>query len=167
MIDAGPCFHRRIGYHATERFYDAIIKVLDVVKVGRRDDCSIMASGHDRIFPIASTSRSERAQNPKKPSVAVGASRLNGGPRSMRSGTQGFALRRPFGFIRAANWRFQKRNFSNRINLIWPVQSCLQKYFRSRLTQITSISPAVPPHRGAYRDRHERGAGCGGRERRC
>jgi hypothetical protein len=48
------------------------------------------------------------------------------------------ALRRAVGFIRAANWRFQKRNFSNRINLIWPVQSCLQKFFRSRLTQITS-----------------------------
>src|SRR6266851_2619942 len=39
----------------------------------------------------------------------------------------------------------------------------LQKYFRSRPTQITSISAAVSPHRGAYRDRHGRGAGCGGR----
>jgi hypothetical protein len=28
-----------------------------------------------------------------------------------------------------------------------PVQPHLQKYFRSRLTQITSISPAIPPHR--------------------
>ena len=46
------------------------------------------------------------------------------------------------------------------------VQSPLQKYFRSRLTQITSISAAVPPLRGAYRDRHGRGAGCGGRGRR-
>jgi hypothetical protein len=44
-----------------------------------------------------------------------------------------------------------------------PVQPPLQKYFCSRLTQITSISPAVLSHRGAARDRHERGAGCGGR----
>ena|ERR1700738_5137690 len=29
-----------------------------------------------------------------------------------------------------------------------PVQPHLQKYFASRLTQITSISRAVPPHRG-------------------
>src|SRR4030088_2252561 len=40
-----------------------------------------------------------------------------------------------------------------------PVQPHLQKYFVSRLTQITSISPAVSPPRGAYRDRHGRGAG--------
>src|SRR6202011_4381041 len=33
-----------------------------------------------------------------------------------------------------------------------------QKYFRSRLTQITSISLAVPAHRGAFRDRHGRWA---------
>jgi len=35
-----------------------------------------------------------------------------------------------------------------------------------RLTQISRISPAVPSHRGAARDRHGRGAGCGGRGRR-
>ena len=39
----------------------------------------------------------------------------------------------------------------------------MQKYFCSRLTQIKSITRAVPPHRGADRDRHGRGAGCGGR----
>jgi hypothetical protein len=44
-----------------------------------------------------------------------------------------------------------------------PVQSCLQKYFHSRLTQIKSISLAVPSPRGAHRDRHGRGMGCGGR----
>ena len=43
------------------------------------------------------------------------------------------------------------------------VQSHLRKYFRFRLTQITFISAAVPSHRGAYRDRHGRGVGCGGR----
>src|SRR5713226_4040533 len=51
----------------------------------------------------------------------------------------------------------------------FPVQPHLQKYFRSGLTQIKSISLAVSSHRGAYRDRHGRGAGCGGRGsvRRC
>jgi hypothetical protein len=44
-----------------------------------------------------------------------------------------------------------------------PVQPHLQKYFWSRLTQITSIAPAVSSPRGAYRDRHGRGMGCGGR----
>jgi hypothetical protein len=44
------------------------------------------------------------------------------------------------------------------------VQSPLQKYFHFLLTQITSRTLAVLPHRGAYRDRHGRGAGCGGRE---
>src|SRR4030081_2986163 len=45
------------------------------------------------------------------------------------------------------------------------VQPPLQKYFCSRLTQINTISITVPPPRGAYRDRHGRGAGCGGRWR--
>src|ERR1700730_13940763 len=45
-----------------------------------------------------------------------------------------------------------------------PVQPDLQKYFRFRLTQITSISLPVSSHRGAIARRHERGAGCGGRE---
>jgi hypothetical protein len=51
----------------------------------------------------------------------------------------------------------------NQFNLMLAVQSCLQKYFRSRLTQIKSITRAIPSHRGAARDRHGRGAGCGGR----
>ena len=45
-----------------------------------------------------------------------------------------------------------------------PVQPRLQKYFCFRLTQITSISLTVSSHRGAIARRHERGAGCGGRE---
>jgi hypothetical protein len=65
----------------------------------------------------------------------------------------------------------ESEDLLSRINLICPdgqishsaVQSCLQKYFRSRLTQITSISLAVSSPRGAYRDRHGRGMGCGGR----
>jgi hypothetical protein len=44
-----------------------------------------------------------------------------------------------------------------------PCPAHLQKYSRSRLTQIKSISTAVPSPRGATRDRHGRGAGCGGR----
>ena len=50
--------------------------------------------------------------------------------------------------------------------LFLPVQSPFKKYSRSLLTQITHISIAVPSHRGAARDRHERGAGCDGRGRR-
>jgi hypothetical protein len=57
-------------------------------------------------------------------------------------------------------------NLLNRINLMLAVQSRLQKYFRSRLTQITCISLAVSSHMRAYRDRHGRGAGCDGRGRR-
>jgi hypothetical protein len=49
------------------------------------------------------------------------------------------------------------------INSIPPVQPHLQKFSRSRLAQIKSISLAVPFHRGAFRDCHGRGAGCGGR----
>src|SRR4030088_1657443 len=48
----------------------------------------------------------------------------------------------------------------------FPVQSHFQKYFPPRLTQINSISPAVLSPRGAYRDRHGRGMGCGGRGQR-
>jgi hypothetical protein len=49
------------------------------------------------------------------------------------------------------------------------VQPLLQKYFPSRLTQISSLSRTVSSHRGAIARRHERGAGCGGRGsvRRC
>src|SRR5258708_28208312 len=39
-----------------------------------------------------------------------------------------------------------------------------QKYFVSGLTQIRCISRASRPTRGAIARRHERGAGCGGRE---
>src|SRR5882672_1866336 len=33
----------------------------------------------------------------------------------------------------------------------------------SRLVETALRIPTVPPHRGAYRDRHGRGEGCGGR----
>jgi hypothetical protein len=44
------------------------------------------------------------------------------------------------------------------------VKPLLQKYFSSRLTQIRCISEPSRPTRGAIARRHERGAGCGGRE---
>ena len=43
------------------------------------------------------------------------------------------------------------------------VESRLQKYFGFHAPQITSRTPLSHPTRGAYRDRHERGEGCGGR----
>ena len=57
----------------------------------------------------------------------------------------------------------QNGELLNGFKLICPVQSHFKKYSASPLTQITSISPAVLSHRGAARDRHGRGAGCGGR----
>jgi hypothetical protein len=46
-----------------------------------------------------------------------------------------------------------------------PVQPFLQKYFRFRLTQITSKSVTVSfRQEGRIARRHERGAGCGGRK---
>ena len=51
-----------------------------------------------------------------------------------------------------------EEKFSFGINLICPVQSHLQKYSASRLTQIKTITRAVPAHRGAFRDRHGRWA---------
>src|ERR1700730_14223427 len=43
------------------------------------------------------------------------------------------------------------------------VQPRFQKYFYSPQGPITFTSDAVPSLRGAFRDRHKRGAGCGGR----
>jgi hypothetical protein len=48
----------------------------------------------------------------------------------------------------------------------FPVESYFgfsEKYFCSHLPQIRSRTFRIPPHRGAYRDRHGRGEGCGGR----
>jgi hypothetical protein len=52
-----------------------------------------------------------------------------------------------------------EEKFTFNFNLIWVVQPRPQKYFRSLLTQITSISSAIPArYKGAFRDRHERKA---------
>jgi hypothetical protein len=53
--------------------------------------------------------------------------------------------------------------FCNDFKVICPIQPRLQKDFRSRLTQISSRSSAVPPTEGWIASRHERGMGCGGR----
>ena len=47
----------------------------------------------------------------------------------------------------------------NQFNLMLAVQSCLQKYFRSRLTQIKSISRPVPPHTATVLEVDRRSAG--------
>jgi hypothetical protein len=57
----------------------------------------------------------------------------------------------------------QKSNFANHINLIWPVQSFAQKHFSFVFSEIVIDCPHSAPTQGAYRDRHERGAECGGR----
>ena len=44
-----------------------------------------------------------------------------------------------------------------------PVQPRLKKYFHFLSTQITGLFCAVTSPGGAYRDRHGRGMGCGGR----
>lgn len=74
---------------AAERFYDAIMKVLGVVKVGRREDWLGYGERSRQPIPIASISRSARGRSPRRLLVVTGASRRSGGPRSMPSGMQG------------------------------------------------------------------------------
>ena len=79
------------------------------------------------------------------------------------------AARWPGGLIRVAGLPARpadlrvKSNFSNRIKLFLSVQSRLKKYSGFPKPQITFITAAVHPTRGAYRDRHGRGVGCDGR----
>jgi catechol 2,3-dioxygenase-like lactoylglutathione lyase family enzyme len=67
---------------AAERFYDAIMKALDVVKVGRRDDWLGYGERARRPIRTGSISPSARDQNRTTPSAAIGVSRRSGGPRS-------------------------------------------------------------------------------------
>jgi hypothetical protein len=61
-----------------------------------------------------------------------------------------------------------KTNLSNRINLIWVVQSFPQKYSGSLLTQITCISLAIPAHtKGRFAIVTNVGSGCDGRRQHC
>jgi hypothetical protein len=79
---------------AAERFYDAMMKALGVVKVAETIG-SAMASGRGRPIRIASISPFEKVKNPKTRSAAIGASRRDGRPRSMRSGTPALPLAAP------------------------------------------------------------------------
>jgi hypothetical protein len=66
--------------------------------------------------------------------------------------------------IRATGWlHLSYVLIARRANQRIAVQPHFQKYFSSRSTQIKSISLTVSSLTGAYRDRHGRGAGCGGR----
>jgi hypothetical protein len=57
----------------------------------------------------------------------------------------------------------EKTKFPRQINLIWVVQTRSQKYSPFQRPQISGYWRRLDPARGAYRDRHERGTGCGGR----
>jgi hypothetical protein len=84
--------------------------------------------------------------------VAIGASRIWGKP----------SVRRVDG-----SWPGQI-DLLNAINLIWVVQSPLQKYSGSLLTQITSIPLAIPAHtKGRFAIVTNVGLGCDGRGWRC
>src|SRR4051794_37899061 len=55
-------------------------------------------------------------------------------------------------------------NLLRQIKLIWVVQSCCEKQTALPVGQIIFTTSRYPvPTRGAFRDRHERGMGCGGR----
>jgi hypothetical protein len=57
-------------------------------------------------------------------------------------------------------------DLSSLINVIWVVQSLCEKNSAFLVGQIISTSSPRPASTiGAFRDRHERGAGCGGRGR--
>jgi hypothetical protein len=57
--------------------------------------------------------------------------------------------------------------FLKRIKVIWVVQSPLQKYSRSFLSQITCLSFAIPAHtEGRFAIVTDVGLGCDGRRRR-
>ena len=81
-----------------------------------------------------------------------------------RSLSSGRALRGPGGAARNDVGGFGPTGKSAATLYGSAVQPRLQKYCSSLSGRNTSITRAVPPERGAYRDRHERGAGCGGRE---
>jgi hypothetical protein len=59
----------------------------------------------------------------------------------------------------------EKSNFACPFKLIWLVQCLAQKYTSFYFSEIDVHFTRSAPAQGAYRDRHERGAECGGRER--
>jgi catechol 2,3-dioxygenase-like lactoylglutathione lyase family enzyme len=75
---------------AAERFYDAIMTVPGVVKVGRREDWLGYGERARPAYPErVYISIRKGARSPMMPPAATGASRRIGEPRSMRSGMQG------------------------------------------------------------------------------
>jgi hypothetical protein len=65
--------------------------------------------------------------------------------------------------LRSVRPRITALVFARRANQQKPVQPPLQKYSCFVLLQISSLITPSRPTRGAYRDRHGRGTGCGGR----
>ena len=75
---------------AAERFYDAIMNVLGVVKVGRREDWLGYGERARAAFPERVYISIRKGARPDDAPGAIGASRQNGGPRWMPSGTRGW-----------------------------------------------------------------------------
>jgi hypothetical protein len=73
---------------------------------------------------------------------------------------------------RPADWRHRPPQLNKRGPMLicptgWPViwlsSPVLQNFSLRRLVETALLIRPVPPHRGAYHDRHGRGVGCGGR----
>src|SRR6267154_1482633 len=71
-----------------ERFYDAIMKVLGVVKVGRRDDWLGYGERARAAYPDRVYLTIRKGAKPDDASAVTGVLRRNGEPRLMRSGMQ-------------------------------------------------------------------------------
>ena len=72
---------------AAERFYDAIMQALGVVKVGRREDWLGYGERARAAYPDRVYIAIYKVRNRRTARAAIGASRRSGEPRSMRSGT--------------------------------------------------------------------------------
>jgi hypothetical protein len=106
---------------------------------------------------------SRQASPTDSPLLCSGHERRSGPARTM-SGlplTADLAVMRGYG--RPAPCMREKSNFVRRFKLIWVVQSLAQKYFPFVFSALVVCLPCSAPTQGAYRDRHERGAECGGR----
>jgi hypothetical protein len=74
---------------AAERFYDAIMKELGVVKVGRREDWLGYGERSRPAYPERVYISIRKGGKPDELQTGIGVSRQSGGPRLMRSGTRG------------------------------------------------------------------------------
>jgi hypothetical protein len=73
--------------------------------------------------------------------------------KSVQGGHPAFRLRRS---RTAENALCAKTDFTNALNVIWPVQSSTQKYSCFVFAEFVLIDLVPPRSRGAHRDRHER-----------